>query len=43
MGKIKLKETEKGIKLLDKSSVITSRMRLAYIKNKGKSRKSYRR
>ncbi len=37
MGKIKLKETEKGIKLSDKSSAITSRMKAAYIKTKEKA------
>jgi len=37
MSKIKLKETEKDIKLSDKSSVITSGMKAAYIKTKEKS------
>lgn len=37
MSKIKLKETEKDIKLLDKSSVITCGMKAAYIKTKGKA------
>lgn len=37
MSKIKLKETEKDIKISDKSSVITSGMKAAYIKTKEKS------
>ena len=37
MSKIKLKETEKDIKLSDKSSVITSGMKAAYIKTKEKA------
>ena len=37
MSKIKLKEIEKDIKLSDKSSVITSGMKAAYIKNKEKA------
>ena len=37
MSKIKLKETEKDIKLSDKSSAITSGMKVAYIKTKEKA------
>ncbi len=37
MSKIKLKEIEKDIKLSDKSSVITSGMKTAYIKTKEKA------
>ena len=37
MGKIKLKETEKDIKLSDKSSIITRGMKAAYIKTKEKA------